>query len=843
MDIYKYSQSAINVIKAANQLAIRKSNSEVTDLHLLLSILQYQDVSIREHLTSLGVIVQDLEDATENAIDKLRSSKGLTSLYTSRSHQRALLISEEISRNFYEELVSLEHLLLALLREEDMATAKLAGLHGLNYSGLTKQISKKFNEGFMNGISQETVHTLSKYGRDLTKEALEGKLDPLIGREEEIRNAIRILSRRIKNNPVLIGEPGVGKTAIVEGIVQRIVRGDVPDNLKGKLVFSLDMTSLIAGAKFRGDFEERLQKLLELIRDSEGKIILFIDELHNIVGAGNTSGSMDTANMLKPMLARGEILTIGATTIDEYRKYIEVDGALDRRFQKILIEEPSVEATIAIMRGIKAKYENHHMVRITDPALTEAVKLSKRFLTERKLPDVVIDVVDEACALVKMVRDQKPMELDDLHRNIVKVEMERITLKNEDDAISKHRMIEKETEIEELKKKLEERTELYNLEKERQENIVRLERELELLGLEIERVKEEHEFDKLDDLLKTEKKVERKLNSYESCEPYYPLQTKVTEDEVREIISIMSGMPTGKLHLDKLQNIKEIKARINEEFVGGEEVIEKIINTYMISESGLISRHKPIGSFLIYGPSGSGKSYIAELLSKYIYDGEKSLIRFDMSEFTDKSTITKLIGAPPGYVGYEFGGILTEALRTKPYSIILFDNINNAHIEVQSLIVQMIHEGKLKDNKGRNINLKNTIIILTMTTDPSEDFDLIRSRLKTDIDKYVDYVFCLEEVNKNTTKKLIELNLKKLADELSERQISLKWTDEFLEDLTLRSFSENLDSRGIKKLVDQNISTLICASNLESELDSFSILTLSLNEDGEFKLIIEKNKD
>lgn len=471
MDIYKYSQSAINVIKAANQIAIRKSNSEVTDLHLLLSILQYQDISIREHLTSMGVIVQELEDATENAVDKLRSSKGLTSLYTSRSHQRALLISEEISRNFYEELVSLEHLLLALLREEDMATAKLAKIHGLDYAGLTKQISKKFNEGFMNGISQETVQTLSKYGRDLTKEAMEGRLDPLIGREEEIRNAIRILSRRIKNNPVLIGEPGVGKTAIVEGIVQRIVKGDVPDNLKGKLVFSLDMTSLIAGAKFRGDFEERLQKLLELIRDSEGKIILFIDELHNIVGAGNTSGTMDTANMLKPMLARGEILTIGATTIDEYRKYIEVDGALDRRFQKILIEEPSVEATIAIMRGIKAKYENHHMVRITDPALTEAVRLSKRFLTERKLPDVVIDVIDEACALVKMVRDQKPMELDDLHRNIVKVEMERITLKNEDDAISKHRMLEKETEIEELKKKLEERTELYNLEKERQENI------------------------------------------------------------------------------------------------------------------------------------------------------------------------------------------------------------------------------------------------------------------------------------------------------------------------------------------------------------------------------------
>ncbi|WP_455256555.1 ATP-dependent Clp protease ATP-binding subunit, partial [Peptoniphilus asaccharolyticus] len=764
MDISKYSQAAVNIINTANQVAIRSNNYEVTDLHIFYSILLSPSKIVKDYFKENGVILQNLKEDVESAIGKLKSLKGVSNLYVSRSYQRVLLISEEISRNLYEEMITTEHLLLALLRENDIASAKLAMLFKVDYESFMKYVSKKFNEAFLSGVSQETILNLEKYGRNLTKEVLEGKLDPVIGREEETRSAIRVLTRRIKNNPVLIGEAGVGKTAIVEGIVQRIVRGDVPDNLKERIIFSLDMTALIAGAKYRGDFEERLKKLLEIIKDSEGKIILFIDEIHNIIGSGSTSGTMDTANILKPMLARGEILTIGATTIEEYRKYIEVDGALDRRFQKILVEEPSVENSIAILRGLKKKYENHHMVKITDRALIDAVKLSKRFLPEKKLPDVALDVIDEACALVRMARDQKPEELDNLHRNIVKLEMEKIALKDEKDSLSKDRLSEKEREIKELESLLSQKTELYNLEKKRQEDILLNEKEIEEINLQIEESKEQHKFEKLDELIVVKKKIEDRLRTLTETEQYYPIHTKVTVNEVKEIISKISGMPKVKLQLNKLGKLDEIRATMKEEFVGGNEIIDKIVNTYMISESGLAPRNKPVGSFLICGLPGSGKSYIAEVISKNLFDGENSLIRFDMSEFSEKASITKLIGAPPGYVGYELGGALTEALRTKPYSVIVFKNIENAHREVQSLIMQIIQDGKVKDNKGRLISFENTIIVLTSTIDDSTSE--FKVKLEIPIENYVDYVFYLKPLDKETISKLIEYNLDNLKKNL-----------------------------------------------------------------------------
>lgn len=841
MDASRYSQQAVNIIREANQIAIRNSNSEVTDLHLFYAVLLHSENTLREYFKELGVVYQNLKDDAENAVEKLRAVKGITNLYTSRSYQRALLISDEISRNLFEEYITSEHILLATLREEDMASSKLAKLHGLTYTELRSLISNKFNESFMSGIAKESIIQLSKYGRNLTAEALEGKLDPVIGREDEERSAIRILSRRIKNNPVLIGEAGVGKTAIVEGIVQRIVRGDVPDNLKEKIVFSLDMGSLIAGAKYRGDFEERLQNILEIIRDSEGKIILFIDELHNIIGSGNTSGTMDTANLLKPMLARGEILTIGATTIEEYRKYIEVDGALDRRFQKILVEEPSIDTTITILRGIKHKYENHHGVKITDPALTEAAKLSKRFLPERKLPDVVVDVIDEACSLVKMARDQNPEEIDMLHRNIVNLEMEKIALKNEDDEVSRLRYLEKDRESKELEQELEEKTKLYNLEKERQEEIIRNEHELSLIEEDMKDAKEKRNFKALDKLVDTEKKVEEKLKALESIEPYYPIKTKVTVNEVREIISKLSGMPKNKLQSNSLKRLNEIRDKIKTEFVGSDDMIDRMINTYMISEGGLLSRTKPVGSFMICGPSGSGKSYIGELLSEYLYDGQRSLIKFDMSEFSDKSSITKLIGAPPGYVGYEFGGALTEQLRTKPYSVIVFENIDKAHYEVQSLILQMIQSGELKDNKGRIINLRNTIIILALTTHSAEDF---KAKLEDDhignMDKNVDYTFYIKEPSLKDKENLITLNLQKLGDELKERQIILKWSDDFIREFLEMASKENMDAKDIKKVVEQEIYFLIVERNLENELKSFTTITLYFDDNGSFNLKVEE---
>ena len=846
MDISKYSQAAVEIIKEANKVAIRKNNVEVSDLHIFYSILTLEEKLIRTYFKELKVIYQDILDDTENALTKLRSAKGVTSLYTSRSYQRALLIAEEISRNQFEEKIKIEHLLLALLREADMPTAKLAKTHGLTYEKLNELVAKKFNEYLLKGVDQETIIKLEQYGTVLTKEAIEGRLDPVIGREEETRNAIRILSRRIKNNPVLIGDAGVGKTAIVEGIVQRIVAGDVPDDLKDKIIFSLDMTSLVAGAKYRGDFEERLKKILEIIKDSKGRIILFIDEIHNIIGAGSTSGTMDTANILKPMLARGEILTIGATTIEEYRKFIEVDKALDRRFQKILIEEPSVETSIAIMRGIKSKYENHHMIKISDPAITEAVKLSKRFLTERKLPDVAIDVIDEACAQVKMARDQKPEELDNLHREIIRLEMENIALKNEKDSLSSHRSKEKEEKIKELESKLAKKTELYNKEKERQESIVKLEREIDIIALEIEEAKDKRDFENLDKFVNLKEKVTEKLKKIEERGEFYPLKTKVGVSEVKDIISKLSGMPKAKLQYDKLDSIKNVRTKLKEEFVGHDDMIDKIINTYIIAEGGLFERKKPVLSFLVSGPSSSGKSYIAGLLADFLYEGDKSLLTFDMSEFTDKSSITKLIGAPPGYVGYEFGGVLTQALRTRPYSVLVFENIENAHFEVQNLVLQIIQDGTIKDNKGRSINFKNSIVVLTMTVDEDTSYDTYaRENLDVDFGKSVDYVFKLSRLKDDKLDELIALNFKDLEKALLERQINISYEDGFFERFGKYAKEESLDARSIKKLIEQDVYFLICEKNLENEIEAFSKLRLDF--DGENKLTVKlkenKNKE
>ena len=570
MDIKKYSQAAVDVINHANKIAIRYGNSEVTDLHLLYAILQNPNNQIEEFLKESSVNFQQLKDDVENALTRIRSAKGVSNLYVSRSYQKVLLVAEELCRNLFEEKINLDHIFLALLKETETTSSKILGKHDLDYENFMQFVSRKFNEQFLNGIAKETIASLEKYGRNLTKEAIEGKLDPVIGRGEETRSSIRVLSRRIKNNPILIGEAGVGKTAIVEGIVQRIVKGDVPDNLKNRIVFSLDMTSLVAGTKFRGDFEDRLKKILETVKDSDGKIILFIDEIHNIIGAGNTSGTMDTANILKPMLARGEILIIGATTIEEYKKYIEKDGALDRRFQKILVDEPSVETSISILRGIKSKYEKHHMVKISDAALVDAVKLSKRFLSYRKLPDVAIDVIDEACALTRMTKDQKPVEIDNLNRALIQAETEKIALMDETDNISRDRVLEKEKEIEDLKATLEEKTQLYEKEKERQEQILLYEKELEGIIADIEMAQNEHNIDELDEKMKSKKLVEGKLSKLNDKEAYYPLSTSVTSSEVKEIVSKLSGMPKVKLQLNKLENLDEIRGKMKDEFVGND---------------------------------------------------------------------------------------------------------------------------------------------------------------------------------------------------------------------------------------------------------------------------------
>lgn len=812
MDITKYSQGAVERIKTANKIAIRNNNPQVSDIHLFYSILLKPSKNIREFLENSDINLQKLKSDAENAISKLKSLKGVSNLYVSRSYQKVLLISEEESRNLFEDLVYVDHIFLALLKVTDGQSAKLSLLYDIDYDKFIQYLLQKFNESFIKGVSQETMKSLEKYGRNMTKEAIEEKLDPVIGREEETRTAIRILSRRIKNNPVLIGEAGVGKTAIVEGIVQRIVRGDVPDNLKGKVVFSLDMASLVAGTKYRGDFEDRLKRILETIKESEGKIILFIDEIHNIIGAGNTSGSMDTANILKPMLARGEILTIGATTIEEYKKYIEKDAALDRRFQKILIEEPSVETSIAILRGVKGKYENHHMIKISDGALVDAVKLSKRFLSYRKLPDVAIDVIDEAAALARMTRDQLPAEIDSLNRSLVQLEMELVALKGEEDLLSKERIEKKEAQIRKLEETLREKNEAYDKEKYRQEEILQAEKDLEQIKDNIEKAQNNHDLKSLDEYMDLQEIVEDKVQNLYQEGPYYPLNTKVTSSEVKEIISSLSGMPKIKLKLNKLENLEEIRKNMKNDFVGGDPMIDKIVNTYLIAESGIFNRTKPIGSFLV-GGNGSGKTYIGQLIAKYLFDGDGSLLRFDMGEFGEKSSVTKLIGAPPGYVGYEAGGVLTEAIRTKPYSVIIFSNIEKAHKEIQSLIGQIISEGKLKDNKGRSIDLKNTFILLTSSLLTDEEVKDKLPGLKSKLD----YVFYLKELGEKDIHKLIEINLKKLKKELYDSQIYLSYGEDLVEAMTSYALLNKMGVSEIISLIEGEIYFEISKKVLETQ--------------------------
>ncbi|EHL17324.1 hypothetical protein HMPREF9630_00491 [Peptoanaerobacter stomatis] len=833
MDVSKYSQAVIDTIKEAHKIAIKNENLEVTELHIMYCILKNSDNEVIRAITNMGIVVKSLTDDIKNAISKLKSPKGVTNLYVSRAYQKVLIVSQEIARSMYDSLVSQKHIFLAILKEDYTQGAQIAQRHNLNYEILEKEFDKINSENIARGITDETLKELSKYGRNLTKEAIDGKLDPIIGRDEETKGVIRILSRRIKNNPVLIGEAGVGKTAIVEGLVQRIVKQDVPDILKDKIVFALDMTSLIAGAKYRGDFEDRLKKLLEIIKDSNGKIIMFIDELHNIIGAGNTSGTMDTSNILKPMLARGEILVVGATTLDEYKKYIEKDGALERRFQKILVEEPTQEDTISILRGIKSKYERHHKVQITDLAIIDAVKLSQRYLSSRKLPDIAIDIIDEASSLVRMYTDERPLELEDLNRKILQLETEKVLLKREVDEVSKHRLAELEKTIEKEKNILLEKEDAYIKEKQRQEEISNLQTDLELISLQIEDAKEKHSFDKLGDLMKLKEETDNNLNKVKSITPYYPLRIQVTQKEVKEIVAKLAGMPEKNLETDELALISNLKENLKYEFIGSENMIDRIVDAYIRSRGDLVEKNRPIGAYLLAGSSGVGKSYIAKLLANYIYDGEKSLVALDMSEFTDKSSITKLIGAPPGYIGFETGGAFTETIRTRPYSVILFDNIDMAQLEVAAIISQIIKNGKISDSKGRNIDFKNTVIICTVNIDSDKNkyLDLLKTKLQFSFLSSFDEIFFIEKFDKKSIKKVAKLSLQKLSQELSTNQINLVWDEEVEDELITYFDYENMGAIAISNAIEQYILTPISMKNLQGKLKKFSTVRLVLDEE------------
>lgn len=846
MNTEKYSQEAMQVLKEAQNLAINKKHSEVTELHLLKAILDQDENSVIKLLTDQGIILGPLKEQVDTAVDKLRSPKGVKNLYISRNYQRLLLISEQVSRAQFESRVSLDHLFLALMKDEDFASAKLLALFEITADFYEQAMAKRETDKFQEGISKADLKQLLKYGRNLTQEAIEGRLAPIIGRDQETRSVIRILSRRIKNNPVLIGEAGVGKTAIVEGLAQRIVQGRVPDKLKNRIIFALNITSLISGAKYRGDFEERLEEVLGIIKDSKGRIILFIDELHNIVGAGNSSGSMDTSNILKPMLARGEILTIGATTTDEYKLYIEKDLALDRRFQKVLIEEPSEAATLSILRGIQSKYESFHQVNIKDPALVEAVRLSKRYLPNRKLPDVAVDILDEASAMVRMYTDELPEKIQDLEAELNKMETEAARLKNESDQVSQYRFKELMEQVAEQEKLLDQELANYHKEKDRIQEITRLKGELETLNQQKMEAQYERDLDKMSAYLAEEKSTKADLEELEQSTPYYNVSADVGINEIREVVAQLAHMPKAEMESDPAAQIAKIESDLRENFVGADDLIDKIISLVTQSRSGLFNQAKPLLSLILAGESGTGKTYLARLIAQALFGGEEHLIALDMSEFRDASSNTKLIGSPPGYIGYESNNHLTEQIRTRPYSVVLLENIDYAHPDIFALIKQIVASGQIRDNKSRDVDFSNTVIIATLTLDGKADYQKqVSKRVNGQSLSDFDAVYYLQLFDKREMEALIQLELDRLAKLLKDNQIKLSYQDELVRSLAnyLVYDLDRHSANDLSQLMESEITTPIAQLRLNDQLPAFTNIELSQAKGGDRLVHIDYQKE
>ncbi len=826
-----YSQKVMDIIKQAQRLAISHKHTEVTDLHLTSVILNEDKNSVLSLLTDMGVVVVNVLDQLDRALSKLPQPKGVKNLYVSRDYQRVMLVSEQISRQQFEGLISLDHLFLALLKDEDLSSAKLLAQFDITYDGFLQAMAQRENDKLSQGISQSDQETLMAYGRNLTQEARMGNIDPIIGRDDETRAVIRILSRRIKNNPVLIGEAGVGKTAIVEGLAQRIVAGDVPDKLKDKTIFSLNLTSLISGAMYRGDFEERLEKILEIVKESQGRIILFIDELHNIVGTGAGSSSMDTSNMIKPMLARGEILTIGATTIDEYKSHIEKDAALDRRFQKVLVEEPSEEATLSILRGIVSKYEQFHKVNIQDAALVETVQLTSRFLPQRRLPDVAVDVIDEASALVRMIIDQLPEEIENLQRQIKQVEAEIVQLQKEEDEVSRYRLKQHEERLADLQARLQEEEDAYEKEKDRLDQTSKLKIDLELLQQQIEKAKDESDLDGLSHLMDKQTDLQQQLEELNQQGPYYPVKVEVGPTEVQEIVSQLANMPKHRMESGRHYSIESIQDQLHQAYVGGGEIIEAITKQVTRNRSPLFSKQGPVMSLIIAGISGRGKSYLAECLAETLYDGESSLIRLDMSEFADAASTTKIIGSPPGYVGYESNNHLTEKIRTRPYSVLLLENLNYAHADVFALVKRLVNTGELTDNKNRRIDFSNTFVLGTVNTDEAiETQDQVQTLFNHQSLSEFDDVFILQAFTEAEMFELVGLALDDLEAKLADHQLTLE-VDPDLPDFICQSIvrqSTDLTAHDLHRYFEDQIETPIAQMSLQDQLSPFDHLKMGL---------------
>ena len=862
MDTNRFTQKSLEALQAAQQLAQSYGNAQVEQVHLLYALLSQENGLIGQLMSKLGLNVQQVQTACESAVNRLPKISGSNQQpYVTASLSQALTEAENQMKQMRDEYISVEHLFLGLLEKADSTVRPLfASLDITKPKFLEALQAVRGSARVTSEDPESTYDALKKYGQDLVELARQNKLDPVIGRDTEIRNTIRILSRKSKNNPVLIGEPGVGKTAIAEGLAQRIVRGDVPDSLKNRTIFSLDMGALIAGAKFRGEFEERLKAVLNDIKASNGRIILFIDELHTIVGAGKTEGSMDAGNLLKPMLARGELHCIGATTLNEYRKYIEKDAALERRFQPVMVAEPTVEDTISILRGLKERYEVFHGVKIADQALIAAATLSNRYISDRFLPDKAIDLVDEACATIRTEMDSMPQELDDVRRRIMQHEIEEAALKKEDDALSRERLSV-------IQKELADMREQFNAMKARWENeknsigkVQKLREEIEHMGGEIAEAERNYDLNRAAELkygklpqLQKELAEQEKI-AEEAKSDSTLLRDKVTEEEIARIVARWTGIPVSKLMEGEREKLLHLDDTLHERVIGQDEAVEKVCEAILRSRAGIQNPNRPIGSFLFLGPTGVGKTELAKALAQALFDDEKNMVRIDMSEYMEKHSVSRLIGAPPGYVGYDEGGQLTEAVRRRPYCVVLFDEVEKAHPDVFNVLLQVLDDGRITDSQGRTVDFKNTIIILTSNLGSSAILDgidengnitetarkqvegMLKTQFRPEFLNRLDEIVFYKPLTRNEIDKIVDLQVADLNRRLSDKQLTMRLTPAARSYIVAQGYDPIYGARPLKRFMQRAVETLIARKLIAEDVQPRTDLVVDYDGD---KLVID----